>query len=195
MDRVGEYLASLPGGLRALPEAQVRREIVDDQLEWHARVGHEVDPRLAPYANDSQSGWASEVLANALVLSVREAYPTETAFLSAIYERQRALFQTPFYRAVMLVMSPTLVTMGADRRWATFRRGSQLEMGRWKRDGTSRASTATLVHPPGLHPEPILKGFGEMFRAAVDGAGAKQSTIVLAERGDTSARWELAYRG
>lgn len=195
MDRVGEYLQSLPNGVRSVPEAQVRREIIDDQLEWLASLGRQIDPRLEPHVHEAVGAWASEVLANALVMHARGAYADEAEFFAAIYERQRALFRTPFYRAVMMLMSPTLVMMGADRRWATYRRGSQLLMGRWRRDGDRRAAQATLTFPPGLHPEPILLGFGEMFRAAIDGAGARQSEVSLREHDAGQACWELRYVG
>lgn len=196
-----EYLASLPDGLRAFPRAEVKGNVLDEQLAWLDEVGVKLDPRIAPALRRAQPlgrsmEWVPEVLINAVSINAMEAYPSQAAWIRAVYDRQTAYYRTPLYRALLLVMSPTLLTMGAARSWAAYRKGSSLEVDKWHKEGESRITFGTLHHPAGLHMLLNLRGFAGTLHAAIDAAGAKESEVELleAESVPGEARYRLSYR-
>lgn len=66
----------------------------------------------------------------------------------------------------MLVLSPTLVLMGAASRWSTFHKGSTLEVEHWSRTKTHQSAQIRLQHPPSLLLPLHHRACGEAFRAA-----------------------------
>lgn len=195
------YLSSLPEGLRSLPRAQIKGNILDEQLEWLRELGVPLDPRVAGAVRSAQPlgrsmEWVSEVVCNAISLNAYEGYPSEAAWTRAVYERQQRIFRTPLYRALMLVLSPTLMTMGAQQRWGAYRRGSELTVEKWQKSGPTMLTFATLTYPPGLYTPLLLRGLGGMLRAAIEAAGAKESQLELleAESRPGGARYRLSYR-
>lgn len=194
------YLESLPAGLDSFPEARCKGAILDEQLEWLNEAGVQLAPVLAdavrrarPYGEPSS--WVPEVLINAISLDARRAYTNDGAWIETVYDRQRRVYRRPLYRALLLVMSPTLLTMAAGERWGSYRQGSKLEIERWKRDGSARSTVGTLRYPAGLHTPLLLRGLAQTLRSAIDAAGARQSTVELLEAESTpgAARYALAY--
>lgn len=196
------YLASLPDGLRSLPRAQIKGNVLDEQIGWLDEAGVQMDPRIAvgirtvrPLGRTME--WVPEVLSNAISLNAREGYRSDEAWIQAVYDRQRRFYATPLYRALMLVMSPTLMTMGAQQRWGAYRKGSELLVAKWHKEGGKNVTFGTLRFPPGLFNLLMLRGFTSTMRAAVDAAGAKDSVVVLLEDelSPGEARYRLSYRG
>jgi hypothetical protein len=196
-----EYLERLPNGLRSFPEAQIRGEVLDDVLLWLDEMEAPIHPHLHDLIRAYRPlgramKWVPEVLENALFLQVvDEGYPSEESIVQAVYRRQRAVFNTTLYRALMLILSPTLLMMGASDRWKAFRRGSELSVDRWTNTPTGRITTATLRHPPGLYHRLHLLTIGEMMRAAIDACGAKDSKLeLLEEQRPGETRFAMSYR-
>jgi hypothetical protein len=196
-----DYLATLPDGLRAFPRAEVKGNVLDEQLAWLDEVGVKLDRRIAPALRRAQPlgrsmEWVPEVLINAVSLNAMEAYPDEAGWIRAVYDRQLAYYRTPLYRALLMVMSPTLLTMGAERSWGAYRKGSTLKVDKWHKEGDSRITYGTLHHPAGLHMPLNLRGFAGTLHAAIDAAGAKESAVELLEDESAAgaARYRLSYR-
>ncbi|HJL16441.1 MAG TPA: hypothetical protein RMH99_12340 [Sandaracinaceae bacterium LLY-WYZ-13_1] len=201
MAALDDYLRSLPEGLRSFPGAQVKGNVLDEQLEWAAEVGAPLDPRvepelkrLRPFGRTPE--WVPEVVNNAVSLNARLGFDGDRAWLDALYDRQAELYRRPLYRALLMVLSPTLLLMAASDRWRAYRRGSDLVVDRWQRDGATRFTTGTLVHPPGLYSSLMLTGHARTLQAAIDAAGAEDSRVELEdEREPGRARYRLSYRG
>ncbi|HJL18100.1 MAG TPA: hypothetical protein RMH99_20725 [Sandaracinaceae bacterium LLY-WYZ-13_1] len=199
--RLFAYLESLPAGARSFSECRVRGEVLDATLEWLAEVESAPDPVLEDWLQSQRPmgkalEWIPEVLLNAVSLQiVDDGYPSDESWLNEVYRRQRAVYQTPLYRALLLVLSPTLLTMGAQDRWKAYRTGSELVVDRWTREGSRRLTTATLRYPPGLHTETHLLSLGEAIHAAVDACGARESRLELlsAQSRPGEARLRLSY--
>lgn len=191
------YIASLPEGLRSLPRAQVKGNVLDEQLQWLEEARVRMDPRIAVAVRAARPlgrsmEWVPEVLSNAISLNAREGYLSDDEWIRAVYDRQRRVYATPLYRALMLIMSPTLMTMGAQQRWGAYRKGSELVVGKWQRDAEMNVTLGTLRYPPGLYDTLMLRGFTSTLRAAIDAAGAKDSAVGLLE--DESKPGEARYR-
>lgn len=195
-----EYLSSLPTGLGSFPEARCKGDILDEQLEWLDEAGVGLAPELEEPVRKARpfgkpAPWVPEVLINAISLDVRRAYPSDEVWIDTLYQRQCRLYRRPINRALLLVMSPTLLTMAASERWGAYRQGSTLAVDRWKREGSSRSTVGTLYYPAGLHTPLLLRGLAQTLRSAIDAAGARGSSIELVESESTpgEARYALSY--
>lgn len=180
---------------------QIKGNILDEQLEWLRELDVRVDPRVAAAVRSAQPmgrsmEWVPEVVSNAISLNAYDGYPSEAAWTKAVYERQQRIFRTPLYRALMLVLSPTLMTMGAQQRWGAYRRGTELAVEKWQKSGTVMLTHATLRFPPGVYTPMLLRGLGGMLRAAIEAAGAKEAVLELldGESQPGAARYRLSYR-
>jgi hypothetical protein len=169
-------------------------------LEWLEEVGAPLDPRLEPELRSLRPfgqtrGWVPEVVNNAVSLNARLAFASDEAWIRALYDRQREVYRRPLYRALLMVLSPTLLMMGAADRWKAYRRGSELVVDRWRRAGSGRVTTGAIVHPPGLYTPLMLRGHASTLHAAIDAAGAKDSAVELleAESEPGHARYRLSY--
>lgn len=202
MAALDDYLRSLPSGFASFPRAQCKGNILDEQLEWIEQARVPIDPRLEgamrsarPFGRPME--WVPEVLINATSLNARLGYPSDAAWAQALYDRQREVYRRPLYRALMMVMSPTLLTMAASDRWGAYRRGTELAIDRWKKAGAARATMGTLRYPHGLYTPMLLRGLANTLRSAIDAAGAKRSVVELveAEGGPGEARYRMSYEG
>lgn len=201
MTALHAYLSSLPDGFRSFPGALCKGNVLDEQLEWIEQAGATLDPRLEePLRSAKPFGrpmeWVPEVLINALSLNARLGYASDDAWGRALYDRQREVYQRPLYRALMMVMSPTLMTMAASDRWGAYRKGTSLAVDRWSKEAGRRSTIGTLTYPDGLYTSMLLSGLAQTLRSAIDAAGAEGSTVeyVAAESSPGSARYRMRYR-
>lgn len=200
--RLHTYLGSLPDGPRSFPSCVVKGNVLDETLNWLAEVEGAVDPVLEPWLREARPlgrtrEWVPEALLNAVSLSVIDAgYPSDESWVYDVHRRQLEAYRTPLYRALLLLLSPTLLTMGASDRWKAYRKGSSLVVDKWQKTPEGRFATATLTYPPGLHTEVLLLGLGQALLAAVDACGARGSRLEMVagdQAGET--RYLLSYEG
>jgi hypothetical protein len=150
-----------------------------------------MDPSVSKRLLEATHGgeWMSDVEGVAVRLLVRDVvFQTDTEYDRWNYEIAGELFAKPFYRVLMYVVSPTLVMLGATKRWAAFREGSVLTS-KVDRDG----GTAELRFPPNLYPDLVLRGFGEAFRASLSAARARNPKVVLDDTSAEHARWLINW--
>ncbi|MFK7988574.1 MAG: hypothetical protein AB8I08_21320 [Sandaracinaceae bacterium] len=189
------YLAGLPEGMSSFPDCVVKANVLDEVLAWLVEVEAGVPPSLAPAVARVSSDWVPETLINALSLHIADVgYPTGESWVNSVYRRQRALYQTPLYRAVMVVLSPTLLMMGAADRWKAYRRGTALKVDRWQNSAHRRETIGSIRHPAGLYAELNLQSLGQAFLAAVDSCGARDAEVEIIEYAGDATRFRLSYR-
>jgi hypothetical protein len=171
------YLAGLPGGLSAYPDAQAKGSIVRGHLEdLSADLVRALPEPLRRLAADPpmDSDWVPEASLCALIHAVAERRRYgEREFLAWIRARNRALFARPLYRILMAAAAPEALLRHAGKRWGNFHRGSSLDFVGFSDDGVR----LTLTHPPGLFDGPILQVFGQAFAAALEVAQAKDPVV------------------
>jgi hypothetical protein len=191
--RTAAYVAALPNGLDSYPQCRARTDVNRVVLERFPKLLEHggVDPSLVQrLVRATRAGdWMTEVEAVTTRLMVRDtALVTDTAYRQWNHAVAAEVFSRPMYRVLMYVMSPTLVLMGASKRWAAFREGTTL---------VSRADKSKreleLSYPPKLYTEIVLHGIGEAFRAALVAAGAKEPLLDLDEAGAEKARWRVSW--
>jgi hypothetical protein len=191
------YLDRLPKGLETYPECEVTSDAFNYLRRTHpelARLDGIPAVVKAAFTPQSSGQWKSEVVANVLYLIVRDTtFETDKAFLDWAFESSADVFKTPWARLLMHVLSPTLMVMGATKRWKAFHRGSELRSDPAKTQDRRIVLKGHLTFPKHLFPEIILRRYGRSFDAAVATAGGRNSRSDLESVSDTHATFAISW--
>jgi hypothetical protein len=192
--RTAAYLAALPGGLDAYPHCRVRTAVTREITDQFPKVldGPGIDPAIVELLRGSiqRQEWMPEAHGMLFRLLVRDvSFQTDADYHRWYYEIAGKIFAKPLYRVLMYVVSPTLVMLGAQKRWAAFREGTTLSA---KID--RNVGEIELKFPEKLYTELILVGFGEAFRASVVAARARNAKVELIEVAAERARWKASWQ-
>ncbi len=172
---IAGYLSRLPAGIASYPECTVKASVFRHAL-MNKPLGPEIalpdEVRALVDHPPPVSAWIPEVHFNVLSLALRDAYFAADdldGYLAWVFEQNRRLLATPLYRAVFLLISPGRLLTGVQRRWGTFRQGTELSIHRQ----TSNEVELRLLTPPFLQPTLTLQGLTMAFRAALERAGGR----------------------
>jgi hypothetical protein len=180
---VAAYLAALPRGIDSYPHALVKGSVVRGTIRESGLTLADV-AGLVPQPVEELvrhppgvSDWIPEtyhvVLGSAVFdLKFREAGGIP-AFENWILESNRKLLRGPLYRVMFLVLRPQRIFSGSGKRWASFHRGSLLNVVSLVEGGAE----VRLVHPPHLFTEVGLGAFTRAFQAALEAGGAGQARV------------------
>jgi uncharacterized protein (TIGR02265 family) len=176
---VARYLELLPDGEASYPECQVKASVLRSSLDERP-LGRDVPlpPAVRALVDHPPpvSVWVPEVHFNCTMLAVHEVHfapPLDAGYLDWVYERNVRLFKTPLYRALFLVLSPERLLVGLEKRWASFRRGTELRLA-WQ---APRDIELHIITPPNHYPQLVVDGMAQALRAAVSCAGAKNVRV------------------
>jgi hypothetical protein len=133
------------------------------------------------------SVWIPEVHFNVMMLAVREAFfaGRDDEYLGWVYSQNKKLLSTPLYRAIFLLVSPERLLVGYEKRWGSFRQGTEVSHVR----RGPREVELSVRCPPFLYAAPIVRGMSAALRAAVTCAGAKEATV----EGEICAPTQVVY--
>jgi hypothetical protein len=131
-----------------------------------------------------------EVHSLALVYALADATGLDDdAILAGVRDRQRRMFELPAYRILMAAPSPGTLLRGAEQRWATFHRGSTLEVEGIADDGVRLGLHFPRALFDGLH----LRIFAESILAALDLSRAVSPRAEIVEAKTGYARYKVAW--
>ena len=196
--RARAYARALPQGLDSYPECRARGEVFDDIRLHFAELGR--DPLLpAPIADffrgQYSKTWMPECLGQIINLLVRDAaLPSDDALFRWSYETSSRFFRDSPFRALIKLVSPTLLVMGAAQKWSALHAGTSLDVGKVERTGEGSKTSGVLRFPSGLFPELFLRGLTPAFQAAVENARARDANVRLTRSSDTHAEYEISWR-
>jgi hypothetical protein len=192
--RLDAYVASLAGGLDAHSECQAKGILIR-MLLWE-ELGPSSAARLPrPLRGLAEevpmvSEWVPEVHHLAMLHALAEqSAGSEGAFLARFRDRYRRVYGSPTYRTLMAGQSPASLVRAAEGRWATFHRGSRLEVEGIGDDGVQ----VTLHFPAGLFDGFHLLVIRESFLAALDLFQARSPRVDLIAQGPEHGRFRLAW--
>jgi hypothetical protein len=192
------YLASLPRGLDSFPECSVRDFAVEAYAREFGRFGTEAglpEPVANLFLGRFGASWLPEVHFQAAHAAVRDlAFPDDASFYEWLYRANVELFDRPVLRSLMRLLSPTLVVIGATRRWATFHVGSVLTTGKLGRQGNREMTRAKLQYPSGLFARCFLEGLEQAFLAALVASRAKDPDVKLEDVASEHAEYLVSWR-
>jgi hypothetical protein len=193
LPRTAAYVAGLPAGLDSYPKCRVRTAVTRLIIERfpqaldHAGLEKAFVDQLRGALERGE--WMPETMGTATRILTRDAvFESDAQYNDWTFEIANELFARPFYRALMYVMSPSLVMLGASRRWNAFREGTTLTS-----KSAGNGGDITLTFPPHLYTPLVLEGFGHAFRASLAAARARDVRVELAEVSADRARWVAGW--
>ncbi|MBC8070033.1 MAG: hypothetical protein IAG13_16970 [Deltaproteobacteria bacterium] len=187
------YLAGLPAGLDSHPEclAYEAHEGARRQL-LERGTGVLDEPLAAVLRTQGSDRWIPDVHGLVAQMMLVDALG-EPAYLRWIYDEARRLYDRPFLRHLMRLLSPSLVLMGGASRWGALHKGSRLSALPLHKSGPRVTGGITLEYPVGLFPPAFCRALAETFRAACDLAHASAATARLVEHGSTRSSFEIGW--
>jgi hypothetical protein len=192
---VARYLEKLPAGLASYPECLVKASVLRNSADPRV-LGPEVPlpPEVRALLDHPPpvSVWVPEVHYTVIQLATHEVHfpgPDPQAFITWVHARNVQLLSTPLYRALFLVLSPERVLLGLEKRWGSFRRGTQLQVLR----ADSRTADLLLRTPPNLYAQVSVWAMGAALRAGMVAAGAKPARLEGELRGTDEIRFHAIW--
>ena len=183
LPKAAEYLASLPQGLESFPGCRVRDITVEPYASAFGVLAGE--PGLPTPVADLLRGITSgpsypEVVFQVAHLVVRDrVFSDDASFFEWISNANAMVFDKPILRNLMRLVSPTLIVLGATKRWAAFHTGSELTAERVVATGDRAETLAHLKYPTGLFSRVFLLGLEQVFMAALLASRARDPRVSL----------------
>jgi hypothetical protein len=191
------YLASLPQGLESHVSCQVRADVHLDIPPLLASLPSDttLPPSLRGFIDGSaRTEWIPETVANTLMLLVRDAvHKSDEALLAWDYERNVKLFNRPLNRALVYVMSTSLLVMGCAKRWSNFHRGTSLYATPIASTAGKKSSRAVLSFPDGLYDRLLVDILCGAYRAALAAGKAKNAAVDVLEVERSKATFTVSW--
>ena len=191
-----EYLADVPGGLAAYPDylqkASIYRQIFSRRLR--AELAPQLPPALGKLLSEPLpvSAWLPEVHVNALMIVLYDVQGyTEPTWVANGQMIARRLFQGPLYRALMMVVSPSVIINRARSRWEAMHRGIELSA-RMLADGHA---TIRISYPRNLVPRVAALSYMSAFYGALEASGAREPICSLDMFGAEVATYDVTWGG
>lgn len=160
------YLDGLPDGLHSYPECRAKASLVRfvtarcPEGEFTA-----LPPPLAELVRSPPpaTGWVPEVQYNALSLAVADLLGRDASGFGALwYAVMDEMVQSPLYRVVLGLVSPTALLKTAAKRWGMFHVGTRLTA-TTSPDGLS----LSIRHPAHLLDSVLAAGYVRVFEVLV----------------------------
>lgn len=188
-----DYWAKLPLGLDSYPECLSKGALLRSSLQGvkpHASWAA-LPPRVqaALRAPPLPTEWVSTVLTDSVAYVVYDTYfPTIEAMLKWDYDRTFKVANLPMYRMLTRVAGLSNFLRGAVKLHGFFQRGTDIRIKLSEGEADLR-----LEHPPHLHGGLNHLSNEAVFRATLDSAGAKTSSVTMLESAPTFARYRARW--
>jgi hypothetical protein len=184
---VRSYLEGLPRGADSYPDCVAKGAVmrsVLDSLSFEDCM-HRVPPAVAELLRHPPpvTSWVSEVHAVCVLMLARDRhFATDEAFLGWVKERNQALLHGPMYRVLMMVLSPSILVHGAERRWSAFHRGTKLRV-----EMMGSHAEARFLFPVGMWNALMIRALSIVLEVVLEGSGAKNVRMGLTALGPGTA--------
>ncbi|HVU03233.1 MAG TPA: hypothetical protein VHE30_15840 [Polyangiaceae bacterium] len=188
----------MPDGLRSFPGCSVRGTVLEPYVRDFKSLATE--PSLPEavadlFAGKSTAPWVAETTFQVAYLAVRDlAFRDDAAFHRWVFAVNAELLDGPLIRHLVRLVSPTLVVLGAAKRWSHFHQGSDLVPGKVEAVGGRTLARSELRYPIGLFTECFLAGLEQAFLAAVTKARGKEPKVVVLRTEPGRTTYEASFR-
>lgn len=188
------YMVNLPQGVESYPEAKTQGELAVRLRERFPNLGAKGDlpPDVmaaigAPWrANE----WVPEVSFMILHALIRDVvYRNDEGFLQLCYEMAKETFAGTMMRALMHFVSPSLLVMGATKRWPLLKQGTTLKAIKQEKNSLNMS----LTYPKNLYHRSMLDGFAQSFKAAIDCTKAQNTSVQPNYFSPTECRYKVTW--
>lgn len=180
------YVRTLPDGLASFPDLRVRQAALGRLPEHLPPSAAELPDPLGCYVRGEMPGpWMNEVVGQAAMLLFVDTHGPD-AMVQRSYDLAHRLFEGPFLRHMIRLLSPTLVVMGAGRRWNAVRKGTTMTSTPVRREGTRNITEISVTAPHPVFAAQFAAALGPFFEVALQSARGSDPRVELAEaRADT----------
>lgn len=192
---IQSYLDALPRAEDSYPECSVKASLVRNAVADKPIPSHFALPPVVRALVDAPppvSVWVSEVHFNVVMYAIREHHfgGDRDAFLSWVYAQNRKLFDTTLYRAIFFVVSPERLLVNMEKRWGSFRTGTELR----HRSLAPKHLELIVRAPANLYTLEVADGMSVAVRAAIDAAGANASVVTPSISSPTEVRFDIVWK-
>jgi hypothetical protein len=192
-----EYLDSLPNGFDSFEKCRVRAMVFETiGKEFPAlAAGLPPGPLAALLRSETPSNaWIPEVVGQVANLMLRDAcLKSDAEYFDWSYRASESAFDKPLLRNLMRLISPTLLVMGAARRWSMLHDGTQLEATAVTPTGDRLQTIGRLRFPEGLFPPLFIHGLTAAFSAALTLARGRDITVELKDATSNAADYVVSW--
>jgi hypothetical protein len=186
---VAEYLDRLPQGCSSYPQCVAKASFLCQSLKDRpidvARGALPEPVEALIRRPPALTAWIPEVHFNAAMFAMRDIHfpglHGREEFRRWTYKLAASLFQTTLYRALFFVVSPMRLLRGMESRWHTFHRGG-VELHLVEERKT--LARIRITYPDFLYVDLGLVGVQTSVQAAVEAAGGREVSVVLARVSD-----------
>jgi hypothetical protein len=192
------YLKMLPDGLASFAASEVKGRVVrglvlDPVHPPPLGLGLPRELEEILRAPPSAVSWVPEVHVSALQAGMYDViFASGTkmeGFRRWAFDRSMQLLHAAEYKNLVALRKPELLLEMLHSRWASFYRGSQLDLVTTKPKHTTLRVTHSCPWP-----EVTREAFGELFRASVVIAGAMSTEVDCEEVSPTVARYTIRFQ-
>lgn len=189
------YMLKLPAGLSSYPEAQTTADLAIQVRErLPSTLPKEQLPKeifRAVEAHWVPGQWISEVAFMTLLALARDlVFDNDDDFLRLCYDLAAASYSGKVMRSLMHFASPTLLLMGASKRWSIYKRGTELRSIKLDKHNL----VASLHFPPNLYHKLMLRGFAQSFAAAIEGTRARNVSVEVQSHSSTECKYNITWQ-
>ncbi|MBN1962720.1 MAG: hypothetical protein JW841_17450 [Deltaproteobacteria bacterium] len=193
------YLANLPAGLDSYTDCLVKTDVHDNIRKiWPQNDSdNNLPPILLSYINNTyQEEWYPDVAGCTLLMMLRDkVFSTDSEAVNWVNNNMESIYKRPMYRMLMLVLSPSLIALGATKRWAAFHRGSTLTAGPIVRDKDGLATTdLTLIFPAYLFNEMHVRQYAAAYCTALRNTRGQNPQVFLNGYSSTEAKYIASWK-
>jgi len=194
-----QYVSALPDGLSSYPQCQIKADVFRDLVNDFPNLADnpDVPESLRFHLTDTlHYTWQPEVIANTITLLIRDlVFASDREYLDWFRRYIARVFDKPFYRIVIHVLSTTLVVMGATDRWAKFHRGSTLQITEpVKKVGKRLSTKGKLSYPPNLFSGLLLDQICATYLAALDANRAEEPDVRIEKNDEIEAFFSASWK-
>ncbi len=194
---VASYLAQLPEGFDSYPDCLVHIDtfsLVRERYPSLVTLPGLPNSVVQVLTGSYQGDWLPEVHGNVIFLLLRDTqFKDDASFLAWAGDSAAQVFQKPWLRAVMAVMSPTLIILNIGKRWQTLHKGSTLTSVKAEKNGHQMGAAGALDYPPNLFDELLLRRIGKAFESVLAASRAKQPVTILNQFTRTRADYSMTW--
>lgn len=192
--RVHQYLSGLPRGLDSYPtclqKASVFRQFIKlAPSTWKSNLPAPLGALIR--SPPPLTAWIPEVHATSVYLGIVDVRGWEDReFVNRSLAMNRELLQSPLYRILMSMVSPSRLIRGGPSRWMTMHQGIELT-------GLVEGKTSALfklTFPPRIMPTLLVQSYATAFQAALEIASARQVTVSIEASTDESTVYRCDWR-
>jgi len=191
------YLDSLPDGVATFPTCRMNRHVLEHVgSDFPDLVTESSAPQpLVDFFKKRIAGdWITEAAGNVIYLMIRDrCFRDDASFRAWNQQNIDRLVRNPVFRAIMVLLSPSLVVMGAAKRWSSFHQGTEMKTEPMGQAGLRMQVRGNLTYPEGIYNRLLLELHCSTFLAALVAARAAAPEVrfvgATAGRAEYVASW------